>query len=198
MRILLMGKQRAGKSTAAEYLRQNHGFQVYRLAEPLKQICRDLYGMQGKDRMLLIQVAHVLRSIDPLVFAKAALRRIEADGAVHAVIEDGRLAAEFLFFRQHGFIPVKIDAPDEERKQRPGYVPEAENDPTEREVDVLPIERVLLNPDGGDNLQIGLECIVAGWYAETARDVAERLDEVRVVQNNYNVWAAALEEEQDD
>jgi len=44
MIIGLVGRSRVGKDTAAEFLAAEHGFKIKRLAQPVKDACKVLYG----------------------------------------------------------------------------------------------------------------------------------------------------------
>ena len=78
MRIGLMGKMGAGKSTWAKiYARAHPGTSIMSLASPVKQIANEYFGMRAKDRALLQRTATALRSIDEDVWINALMRRID-------------------------------------------------------------------------------------------------------------------------
>lgn len=118
MKLFISGPKGVGKTTAARYLEYRYGAKIYVLAAPLSQICRDLFGMEKKDRKLLQSIGDALRSVDPEVFLKHTLRKIEQDNPCFAVVEDVRLQQEADFLTRHGFIGVKLHVPDPIRAAR--------------------------------------------------------------------------------
>jgi hypothetical protein len=157
--VFIMGRQRAGKDTAADYLVEHYGFEKGQLARPVYEIARQVFGMQGKDRGLLIQIGVKMREIDPLVFPKALWRRalgVEAQAEVDAgkaalpadmrlVITDARFANEWDFFKSRGGVALRIKASQQVRSQRSGYHLEYENDPTETQLDTAAADYVITN-----------------------------------------------------
>jgi len=98
LKIYFCGPKGTGKTTAAQYLRCFYDASVYKLAAPLYQICRNLFGMQKKDRRLLQKVGDALRSVDPEVFLKAVTVQIEKNKySPIVVVEDVRLKEEALY-----------------------------------------------------------------------------------------------------
>ncbi len=150
-----MGRQRSGKDTAADYLVQHYGFEKGQLARPVYDIARDVFGMTGKDRGLLIQIGVKMREIDPLVFPKALWRRaLDGDASALAqplpaqsrlVIADARFHNEWRFFKERGGLALRIVASQEVRSQRPGYHRQFEEDPTETELDAAPADYTIVN-----------------------------------------------------
>lgn len=130
MRMFLMGKQRSGKDTIAEYLYRYEGFQPYALAEGVYEIARKYFGMQNKDRALLIAIGEKMREIDPLVWVKYTLSKIDP-ALDRVVITDVRMKHEYEYLVSHGWHPIGVEATKETRMRRAGYTHAHENDPTE-------------------------------------------------------------------
>lgn len=149
--VFIMGKQRAGKDTTADYLINYYGFSKARLAEPVYQIGTDTFGMRGKDRGLLIQIGVKMREIDPEVFPKALWRRVAGDieqplpPDARVVVTDVRFQNEWEFFKKRGGIALRIVADRDVRSRRPGYDPEYEYDPTETRLDNAPADAEIVN-----------------------------------------------------
>jgi hypothetical protein len=120
-RLMLIGPQRSGKSTVAAYLSNHYSATEFTLAEPIKDIAVRLYGMEHKDRGLLIGIGEALRSVDPLVFCRHCLRRIEEQRPEFAVVSDVRLPVEWGFFAQRGFRWLTLRCPLSVRVRRPGF-----------------------------------------------------------------------------
>jgi hypothetical protein len=151
--LYMMGRQRAGKDTAADYLVHYYGFKKAALAAPVYEIGRGLFGMTGKDRGLLIQIGLKMREIDPMVFPKALWRKLTAQADLSAplpadarvVVTDARFPNELEFFRAHGGIGVRIVASQQVRSRRPGYDAEYECDRTETGLDEIAADVVIAN-----------------------------------------------------
>lgn len=149
--IFLMGRQRAGKDTAADYLSAHYGFVKMPLAGPVYGIARDVFGMVEKERGLLIQIGVKMREIDPLVFPKALWRRLTGGitdplpEGLRVVVSDARFVNEWHFFKERGGIAVRILAARAVRAARPGYHAEYEHDATETDLDGAPADFVLVN-----------------------------------------------------
>lgn len=133
--VFLSGKQRAGKDTAADYLKQYYGFRKYCLANAVKVIARTYFGMQEKDRELLIKIGQAMREIDPDVWIKYLWKEVTwqvANGVDRIVIPDVRFPNEYEFFKEQDGIGIRIVANPEVRALRQGYDAQYENDDTEK------------------------------------------------------------------
>lgn len=150
--LFIMGRQRSGKDTAADYLVNYYGFRKASLAKPVYEIARHAFGMQGKDRGLLIDIGVKLREIDPLVFPKALWRDVTSgtEGErlppeARIVITDTRFPNEWQFLKARGGMGVRIEASRAVRASRPGYDAEYEHDLTETQLDDAPADIVICN-----------------------------------------------------
>ncbi|HHT27233.1 MAG TPA: hypothetical protein GXZ82_08325 [Firmicutes bacterium] len=149
--LFLMGKQRAGKDTTADYLINYYGFTKARLAQPVYQIGQETFGMCGKDRGLLIQIGVKMREIDAEVFPKALWRKVAGDidtplpDDARIVVTDVRFQNEWDFFKARGGFALRIVASQQVRSQRPGYNPEFEYDTTETRLDDAPADAEIVN-----------------------------------------------------
>ncbi|MBC7107099.1 MAG: AAA family ATPase [Firmicutes bacterium] len=174
IRLFLAGQKGVGKTTAAGILARRYGAAVYVLAKPIYQICETLYGMTGKDRSLLQKVGDALRSIDPEVFCKYALRVIEHDAPAMAVIEDVRYKNEADFFAAHGFTGIKLTCREEVRAERlAARNGESSTDthPSEVEAQGLALPVEIDNSGSLEDLEAGL--------ARAVEKIAEEQDRVR-------------------
>lgn len=151
MIIFLMGKQRSGKDTVADYLSQEYGFTKLALADGVYEIAHDFFKMKEKDRELLINIGQKMREIDPDVWIKRVWSYIERirswkklvaldslkQGSSHRVlsprfvIPDVRLPNEWEFFQDRGGVAMEVKASKSVREKRSGYDPEFENHYTE-------------------------------------------------------------------
>ena len=101
MKIAICGKMCSGKSTLANYIMSSYpGYQKYSFAQKVKELCSELFDMEGKDRLLLINFANKMRDIDEKVWVNHVLKQTESkekciiddvryQNEVDALIEDG-------------------------------------------------------------------------------------------------------------
>ena len=109
--IALSGKMASGKSLIATYLVKQHGFVELVFAARLKEIAADMFNLDvarkdEKGRMLLQQLAHHMREIDPMVWIRYIIRKIPLEGNV--VISDVRYPNEFNTLHNLGFTMVRM------------------------------------------------------------------------------------------
>ena len=127
--VFLTGKQRAGKDTVADLLVEHFGFTKLSLADKVKDIAIDLFGMGDKDRGLLIQIGTGMRAIREDVWIDFLLSRPIPNTPI--VIPDVRFPNEFNKLKDLGALAVHVDAPVDVRQYREGYDAEYENNATE-------------------------------------------------------------------
>ena len=122
VRLVLVGRAGAGKDTAAAYLAARYGFARYAFADRIKRLAAELfpeaYGASPKPRALLQEVGTALRRVDPGVWVRYLLRRVEAEGRPRAVITDCRYRNELEACLERGFVPVAVECPAELRLAR--------------------------------------------------------------------------------
>ena len=116
MRLGVMGPMGSGKTRWAKKYAQAHtSTRVMSIADPLKDIARDLFGMKGKDRALLQAIGTAFRRIDEDVWIKHLLRRLEP-GDEYVVVDDVRFQNEAMLLKQHGFMLIYLDVTDAEQR----------------------------------------------------------------------------------
>jgi len=137
VKIAICGKMGTGKSTVADFIVKTFSFHRASFAAKLKEIARDLYGMQKKDRELLQRLGDATRQIDPACWARYLLRNIKHYPRV--VIDDLRFVNETKLVREAGFKIVKLVCDEKVRLSRcvTGMTPETMQHPSETEVDLL-------------------------------------------------------------
>ena len=74
--------------------------------QKVKDIARDLFKMEGKDRSLLINVASKMREIDPDVWAKYVINEIESNCKSNCIIDDLRFQNEADYLKGWTFISL--------------------------------------------------------------------------------------------
>lgn len=164
MRVMIFGKQRAGKDTAADYLCEQYGFTKIRLADPVYDIAKKYFGMRKKDRGLLIAISEHLKQIDPDVWVKYALKRARRYDRV--VISDVRFPNEYALLRQEGFKAIYIVASQEARSKRDGYSPEYEDHPSENYFQQFTADYVIVNELRLVDLCRQLDVVMRRWLSE--------------------------------
>jgi dephospho-CoA kinase len=98
----------AGKTSVANYLKKKYKFKHLNFAEGIYEIARKYFGMEIKDRGLLIQIGEKLREIDKMVWIKHTVKRIQSKPKRNIVIADMRKEIEFDEMIKQGFYPVRI------------------------------------------------------------------------------------------
>jgi hypothetical protein len=157
--IGLLGKAGAGKSTVADHLVENHGFQRISFAKPLKNIVQDMFNLSDDQ---VWGPAHVKEETDPRwgvsprwlmqqmgekgrnhlgdkVWINAAFKIIEESEGERFVIEDVRYVNEVEAITEYrdGVIAgvIKLEAPNRPSKDSGEH-------PSEAQVDMVPAELV--------------------------------------------------------
>lgn len=141
MLIGIAGKAGSGKSTAADYLVQHHGFYTASWAEPLKAALavmgfpeptnRDLKEAQipGFD-FSWREAAQLLgtewgRGLDPDIWTKLMARRLEGKGDLSFVISDVRFENESAMIRAQGGIVWHIKGREVDLGEHAAHASEA-------------------------------------------------------------------------
>lgn len=160
MKILLLGKFRAGKDSVADYLNQSGKRQVHRFAfaDKIKEVGQDLYPEEfegGKPRKFLQWLGNTARQWDRDVWVKYLMRKIkEAENidceCMTIVITDCRYLNEFEIAKQQGFIPVRVVCDKEIRLKRihamgDAFDMEDLNHASETELDGVPVKHIIQN-----------------------------------------------------
>ena len=81
-------------------------YKTYSFGGKVKDIARDLFKMEGKDRSLLINVASKMREIDPDVWAKYVINEIESNCKSNCIIDDLRFQNEADYLKGWTFISL--------------------------------------------------------------------------------------------
>lgn len=117
MKIAICGKMCSGKTTLANYIMRTYsGYQKYAFANKVKELCIDLFDMQGKDRTLLINFANKMREIDPNVWINQVIKKTR--GKQNCIIDDVRYQNEVDALIKDGWIIIQLHIPYELQKSR--------------------------------------------------------------------------------
>ena len=115
MKIALNGKIGSGKSWLAEKLVKDNNYFQTSFAKRIKELAIELFEMNGKDRDLLVEFGEKMKTIDPHVWIKNAMK--ECKGKTDVVLDDLRFRDEYTLLKKDGWILVKIEIPEDERVQ---------------------------------------------------------------------------------
>ena len=107
MKFAIHGPMCSGKTTISDIIKKhNKNYKTYSFGGKVKDIARDLFKMEGKDRSLLINVASKMREIDPDVWAKYVISEIEKDKKQDCIIDDLRFQNEADYLEDWTFISL--------------------------------------------------------------------------------------------
>ena len=117
MKIAICGKMCSGKSTLANYIMSSYpGYQKYSFAQKVKELCVELFDMEGKDRLLLINFANKMREIDGKVWVNHVLKQTESKEK--CIIDDVRYQNEVDALIEDGWSFIQLNVPNELQKKR--------------------------------------------------------------------------------
>ena len=117
MKIAICGKMCSGKSTLANYIMSSYpGYQKYSFAQKVKELCVELFDMEGKDRVLLINFANKMRDIDGKVWVNHVLKQTESKEK--CIIDDVRYQNEVDALIEDGWSFIQLNVPNETQQKR--------------------------------------------------------------------------------
>ncbi|MDA8718708.1 AAA family ATPase [bacterium] len=146
MKIAIAGRMASGKTTLAKALAEHWDGEILSLGGKVKEVGKDLFGMVEKDRPLLQQIGMKMREIRPDVWIEYLDR--EASKRTSAVVDDCRFVNEARWFKDNGWLLVRLNIEEEVQKVRlqKTYPDDWEqhwnnrNDPSETQVSEIPSE----------------------------------------------------------
>ena len=117
MKFAIHGPMCSGKTTISNIIKKyDNNYKTYSFGGKVKDIARDLFKMEGKDRSLLINVASKMREIHPDVWANYVVNEIENDSISNCIIDDLRFQNEVDLLKDWTFI--SLITPKEVRVKR--------------------------------------------------------------------------------
>ena len=119
IRIAFIGKNKSGRTWAADYLRVQHGFKKLSLGEGVTRILRILYYYETHKRIPWEQrllVYDALYKIDPDVWIGYMERKLRTT-VRDVVIDDPRYINELKVLKDLGFIVIRLTAPETRRSR---------------------------------------------------------------------------------
>ena len=110
MRIAIIGKMCSGKSTLANIIKNsNSDYKIYSFGQKVKDVASDLFGMQEKDRSLLIKIGGHMRNIDKDVWVNYVMKQIGDND--NCIIDDVRYQNEVDACIKHEFEFIQLHIP---------------------------------------------------------------------------------------
>jgi len=122
MNIAFTGKYGSGKTTIANYLAEKHGYTKMSLADPMRKITKEIFGIESKKDPRYRRIMQKLgtdwfRSEDLYVWINYLLKRVENEpGPI--VVDDVRFPNEALTLVQNGWKIIYLRCPDDIRIER--------------------------------------------------------------------------------
>lgn len=119
MKIGICGKIASGKTTFANLLVENYGFQKFSFATAVKQFATEICGMnpEKKDRELLQKIGHEgRRLLFEDVWVETVMRKTKKVDL--AIVDDVRYINEFNALKNNGWIMIKLNISSELQEKR--------------------------------------------------------------------------------
>lgn len=120
IRIVFVGKSKAGKTWAADYLRREHKFKKVALNDGLLDVLRKLYyygshqRIKWETRLLYYDAFYKIDNNIWVGYMERRLRRTTSD----VVIDDPRYINEVTVLKGLGFTVIRLVAPEARRSRR--------------------------------------------------------------------------------
>lgn len=145
MKVGICGKMASGKTTLAKGFIEE-GFEIVSMADGVKRVGREVFGMTMKDRHLLQQIGMKMREIRPTVWLDLLMK--QSDEVENAVCDDIRFVNEATTLKENGWYLIKIDIDENLQRNRlimtyPDHWDkhwDNRHDSSEAEVDKIPHE----------------------------------------------------------
>jgi len=115
--VALAGPRGSGKSTIAQHLVNDHGFERLAFSDVLREIAMLAGSERVNDRQYLSDLGRVLRFYEP-EFLLNAMRTKISQSNKKVVIEDVRFPEELMFCQINGIFAVYLDVKEDEQLRR--------------------------------------------------------------------------------
>lgn len=115
MKIALIGRSGAGKTTLADHLQNEYGFFVCRTGVRCRQLAREFFDTE--DKSTLQAISDGMRRIDSLVWLRAALREVP-HGTENIVVDSIRTVEEHDNIRALGYVVWRVTSSQALRFER--------------------------------------------------------------------------------
>jgi len=175
--IAFIGKFASGKTYFSDMLKQKleeKGIKAYRvsIAQKIKDLAKDLFDMQTKDRRLLQLLGAKMREVDQDVWIKYLILNVKRNALQPFIIDDVRFVNEYNLIKQSfsNFKVFKISTDEEQRmnmyEKLYGRRPTQEevNDPTETDIDNIPFDEIIMNDYKKETCEKTIEKIIEKYF----------------------------------
>jgi len=175
--IAFIGRFASGKTFFSDMLKQKleeKGIKAYRvsIAQKIKDLAKDLFDMQTKDRRLLQLLGAKMREIDQDVWIKYLILNVKRNNLQPFIIDDVRFVNEYNLIKQSfpNFKVFKLVTDNEERMRvyekiygrRP--TKEEENDPTEVDINNIPYDEIIINDYKKETCERTIDKIIEKYF----------------------------------
>ena len=106
MKIAICGPICSGKTYLSDHMATRYTLQKYAFGDKVKDIARDVFKMDYKDRQLIQTIADKMKDIDPDIWAKYLMDQIKDKKNI--IIDDLRFPNELQYLQKHNFIIIKL------------------------------------------------------------------------------------------
>jgi len=137
MRIALCGRAGAGKSSIAKALKELYGFEIFSLADEVREIAKRLgYDVKKPYTPHVREILQVIGMTGRLLCENVWIEKLleKIGNRQKVVVDDVRFKNEAEALKQHSFLIVKLVCPEEVLKQRLGIGYVNPDHPSEREI----------------------------------------------------------------
>jgi len=117
MKIAIHGKMCYGKTTLANIIKQlDNSYEILSFGQKVKDIAKDLFNMQNKDRTLLTSIGTKMREIDSDVWANYTIEKAKDYDKV--IIDDLRYQNEHDLCMKNGYKIIVLTLPKDIQIER--------------------------------------------------------------------------------
>tara|TARA_B110000977_G_C10956887_1_gene446964 strand:+ start:436 stop:945 length:510 start_codon:yes stop_codon:yes gene_type:complete len=117
MKIAIHGKMCYGKTTLANIIKQlDNSYEILSFGQKVKDIAKDLFNMQHKDRTLLTSIGSKMREIDSDVWANYTIEKSKDYDKV--IIDDLRYQNEHDLCMKNGYKIIVLTLPKDIQIER--------------------------------------------------------------------------------
>ena len=117
MKIAIHGKMCYGKTTLANIIKQlDNSYEILSFGQKVKDIAKDLFNMQNKDRTLLTSIGTKMREIDSDVWANYTIEKAKDYDKI--IIDDLRYQNEHDLCMKNGYKIIVLTLPKDIQIER--------------------------------------------------------------------------------
>lgn len=107
MKIAITGKMCSGKSTLAQIIKETDSrFTIYSFGQKVKDVAKDLFNMQEKDRSLLTSIGTKMREIDYDVWVNYVINQTK--DKTHCIVDDLRYQNEYEALHKNDYKIIQL------------------------------------------------------------------------------------------